>query len=108
MFDCVLPTRNARHGLLYTSEGIINIRNLKWQREFSPIDANCPAPTSQVHSKAYLRHLFINDEILGMQLATLQNLAFFLWLMGESRRRIIDGSFMTWKGEMVKKVSQRI
>lgn len=108
MFDCVLPTRNARHGLLYTSEGIINIRNQKWQREFSPIDANCPAPTSRLHSKAYLRHLFINDEILGMQLATLQNLAFFLWLMGESRRRILDGSFMTWKGEMVKKVSQRM
>ncbi len=108
MFDCVLPTRNARHGLLYTSEGIINIRNLKWQKEFSPIDANCPAPTSRVHSKAYLRHLFINDEILGMQLATLQNLAFFLWLMGESRKRILDGSFMTWKNEMVKKVSQRL
>lgn len=108
MFDCVLPTRNARHGLLYTSEGIINIRNLKWQKEFSPIDANCPAPTSRQHTKAYLRHLFINGEILGMQLATLQNLAFFLWLVNESRRRILDGSFMTWKGEMVKKVTQRL
>lgn len=108
MFDCVLPTRNARHGLLYTSEGIINIRNQKWQKEFSPIDANCLAPTSQKHTKAYLRHLFINGEILGMQLATLQNLAFFLWLVKESRRRILDGSFLTWKEQMVKKVTQRL
>ena len=108
MFDCVLPTRNARHGLLYTTDGIVNIRNKKWQHEFTPIDPGCPAPTSQKHTKAYLRHLFINDEILGMQLASIQNLAFFLWLMGESRRRILDGSFLTWKADMVKKVSVRL
>ncbi len=108
MFDCVLPTRNARHGLLYTSEGIINIKNKKWQHEFSPIDAHNPVPTSQTHSKAYLRHLFISNEILGMQLATLQNLGFFLWLVKESRKRILDGSFLTWKAGMVKKVSTRL
>lgn len=108
MFDCVLPTRNARHGLLYTSEGIINIRNLKWQRDFSPIDANSTAPTSRDHSKAYLRHLFINDEILGMQIATLQNLSFFLWLVKTARQHILDGTFLTWKTGMVKKVSQRL
>jgi queuine tRNA-ribosyltransferase len=108
MFDCVLPTRNARHGLLYTSEGIVNIRNLKWQRDFSPIDANCPASTSQTHSKAYLRHLFMNDEILGMQIASLQNLSFFLSLMQEARQRIIDGSFKAWKTVMVQRVMQRL
>jgi queuine tRNA-ribosyltransferase len=108
MFDCVLPTRNARHGLIYTSEGIINIRNKKWQTDFSPIDPNGTAHSSQTHSRAYLRHLFICNEILGMQLATLQNLSFYLWLVGEARVHILDGSFLTWKNEMVKKVSQRI
>lgn len=108
MFDCVLPTRNARHGLLYTSEGIVSIRNQKWRNDFSPIDANNPAPTSQTHTRAYLRHLFVNGEILGMQLATLQNLGFFLWLVGEARRRILDGSFSAWKPEMVAKVSRRL
>ena len=108
MFDCVLPTRNARHGLLYTSEGIVSIRNQKWRNDFSPIDANNPAPTSRTHTRAYLRHLFINEEILGMQLATLQNLGFFLWLVGEARKRIFDGSFGAWKSEMVAKVSRRL
>ena len=108
MFDCVLPTRNARHGLMYTSEGIINIRNQKWQRDFSPIDPNNPVPTSSAHSKAYLRHLFISNEILGMQIATLQNLGFFLWLVKEARKHIIAGDFMTWKNELVKKVSVRM
>lgn len=108
MFDCVLPTRNARHGLLYTSEGIINIRNQKWQRDFSPIDANNTVPTSSAHSKAYLRHLFISNEILGMQIATLQNLGFFLWLVKEARKHILAGDYMTWKNEMVKKVGVRL
>lgn len=107
MFDCVMPTRNARHGLLYTAEGIINIRNQRWQRDFTPIDENSPAPTSRTHSKAYLRHLFINEEILGMQLATLQNLSFYLWLVKEARKHILDGSFSAWKTGMVKKVGQR-
>ncbi len=108
MFDCVMPTRNARHGMLYTSEGIINIRNLKWREDFSPIDANCPAPTSQTHTRAYLRHLFVNDEILGMQLATLQNLAFYLWLVGQAREQIMAGTFLAWKEVMVKKVRTRL
>jgi len=107
MFDCVLPTRNARHGLLYTSDGIINIRNKKWQTDFSPIDPNGSVHTSRTHSRAYLRHLFICNEILGMQLATLQNLGFYLWLVGEARAHILDGTFLTWKNEMVKKVSRR-
>jgi queuine tRNA-ribosyltransferase len=108
MFDCVLPTRNARHGVLYTAEGIIHIRNARWKDDFSPLDAESPVQTSRMHSRAYLRHLFVSEEILGMQLATLQNLSFFLWLVGEARRRIQDGSFMPWKNEMVKKVSRRL
>jgi len=108
MFDCVMPTRNARHGMLYTAEGIINIRNQKWREDFSPIDAHCPAPTSQKHTRAYLRHLFVNDEILGMQLATLQNLAFYLWLVGEARQQIMAGTFLAWKEVMVKKVRTRL
>lgn len=108
MFDCVLPTRNARHGVLYTPEGIIHIRNAKWKNDFDPIDSYSPAPTSRLHSRAYLRHLFVNDEILGMQLATLQNLAFYLWLVGEARRRITDGSFADWKKNMVEKVTRKL
>ncbi|MDO8970139.1 MAG: tRNA guanosine(34) transglycosylase Tgt, partial [Saprospiraceae bacterium] len=107
MFDCVLPTRNARHGMLYTSEGIVNIRNQKWQTDFSPIDPDSTVHTSRTHSRAYLRHLFICNEILGMQLATLQNLGFYLWLVGEARTQILAGTFLTWKNEMVKKVSRR-
>ncbi|MBK7939974.1 MAG: tRNA guanosine(34) transglycosylase Tgt [Lewinellaceae bacterium] len=108
MFDCVLPTRNARHGMLYTADGIINIRNSRWKEDFSPIDAGSPVPASRTHTRAYLRHLFINEEILGMQLATLQNLGFFLWLVGEARRRIFDGSFSDWKNQMVRSVSTRL
>ncbi|MFN0036117.1 MAG: tRNA guanosine(34) transglycosylase Tgt [Saprospiraceae bacterium] len=108
MFDCVLPTRNARHGMLYTSEGILNIRNQKWQTDFSPIDPASTVATSRTHSRAYLRHLFVCNEILGMQLATLQNLGFYLWLVGEARSRILDGTFLNWKNEMVKKVSHRL
>lgn len=108
MFDCVLPTRNARHGMIYTSEGIVNIRNKKWQTDFSPIDANCPADTSRTHTRAYLRHLFICNEILGMQLATLQNLSFYLWLVKEARKHILEGTFLTWKNEMVIRVARRL
>ncbi|MCC6410733.1 MAG: tRNA guanosine(34) transglycosylase Tgt [Saprospiraceae bacterium] len=108
MFDCVLPTRNARHGVLYTAEGIIHIRNAKWKNDFDPIDSDSPAPTSRLHSRAYLRHLFVNEEILGMQLATLQNLSFYLWLVGEARRRITDGSFADWKKNMVEKVTRKL
>jgi queuine tRNA-ribosyltransferase len=108
MFDCVLPTRNARHGMIYTSEGIINIRNQKWQKDFSPIDPSGVVPTSAAHSKAYLRHLFICGEILGMQLATLQNLGFYLWLVKEARKRILDGTFLQWKTNLVPRVRTRL
>lgn len=108
MFDCVMPTRNARHGLLFTSEGIINIKNNKWKDDFSPIDAVSSCETSKVHTKAYLRHLFVCQEILGMQLATLQNLGFYLWLVKMAREKIMDGTFHSWKNEMVKKVSARL
>ena len=108
MFDCVLPTRNARHGILYTSDGIINIKNAKWKDDFSVIDSNSTSSTSQTHTKAYLRHLFQVGELLGPQIASLHNLAFFLWLVKESRKRILEGTFGAWKTEMVKKVAVRL
>ncbi len=108
MFDCVLPTRNARHGLLYTSEGMMNIKNNKWKDDFSPIDENSTAPTSPMHTKAYLRHLIYAREFLGAQIASLHNLSFFLWLVGEARRHIIEGDFSNWKTAMVKSMSQRL
>lgn len=108
MFDCVLPTRNARHGLIYTTQGIINIKNAKWKADFSPIDPGGLVPTSTVHTKAYLRHLFDVGEYLGAQIASLQNVALFLWLVKEARRRILAGDFTAWKTQMVKKLSQRL
>ncbi len=108
MFDCVLPSRNARHGLIYTKNGVINIKNAKWRDDFSPIDIESTAYTSQIHTKAYLRHLFKVEELLAAQIATIQNLSFFLWLVNESRKKIIDGTFASWKNEMVKSVSQRL
>ena len=109
MFDCVLPSRNARHGLIYTANGTMNMKNLKWANDHSPIDdTEGAAPTSRFHSKAYLRHLFHVGELLGCQIATLHNLAFYLWLVGEARKRIQDGSFTSWKNEMVKKMGQRL
>lgn len=108
MFDCVMPTRNARNGQLFTSEGVINIKNAKWKDDFSPVDAHCPARTSQIHTKAYLRHLFISDELLAYQVASIHNLSFYLWLAGEARKHIIEGDFTTWKNQMVPKLSQRL
>jgi len=108
MFDCVMPTRNARHGMLFTSEGVIHIKNKKWEADFSPIDANCPAPTSQNHSKAYLRHLFKAQEILAAQIASIHNLSFYLWLVQQARQHIIEGTFYEWKNKMVKKLKQKL
>ncbi len=108
MFDCVLPTRNARHGILYTQEGIINIKNKKWQYDFSPIDENSLNPTSRLHSKAYLRHLFKVGELLASQIASLHNLSFFLRLVQEARNHIIEGDFFTWKKEMVERTKRRL
>lgn len=108
MFDCVMPTRNARNGMLFTSEGIINIRNEKWKKDFTPIDisGNCFADIQ--YSKAYLRHLFIAGEILACQIATLHNLSFYLWLVTTAREKIISGIFYEWKNEMLPKVSARL
>ncbi|HTF21037.1 MAG TPA: tRNA guanosine(34) transglycosylase Tgt [Chryseolinea sp.] len=108
MFDCVMPTRNARNGMLFTAEGIINIRNEKWKDDLSPIDAQLGGYASGSHSKAYLRHLIINKEILGAQIATLHNLTFYLWLVREARKQIIGGTFASWKNRMVEKVSRRL
>jgi queuine tRNA-ribosyltransferase len=108
MFDCVMPTRNARHGLLYTAEGIINIKNQKWKDDFSPIDINNPCFTSRKHTKAYLRHLFVVEEYLAAQIASLHNLSFYLWLVGEARKHIKEGSFHAWKKEMVPKLDNRL
>lgn len=108
MFDCVMPTRNGRNGMLFTTQGVINIKNKKWATDFSPVDPGLPCETSQYYSKAYLRHLFVANEILGLQLASIQNLAFYLWLMGEARKHILEGDFSSWKKEMVIKVKQRL
>lgn len=108
MFDCVMPTRNARNGMLFTSEGIINIRNEKWKKDFSAIDPLLITFADQQYTKAYLRHLFIAGEYLAGMIASVHNLGFYLWLVKESRRRIIDGTFSAWKDEMVIKLSCRL
>lgn len=108
MFDCVMPTRNARNGMLFTSEGIINIRNEKWKKDFSAIDPLLITFADQQYTKAYLRHLFIAGEYLAGMIASVHNLGFYLWLVKESRRRIVDGTFSAWKDEMVIKLSRRL
>jgi len=108
MFDCVMPTRNGRNGMLFTSKGVINIKNKKWADDFSPIDADLPSEPSQYYSKAYLRHLFAAQEILAMQLASIHNLAFYLWLVGEARTHILAGDFHSWKNEMIPQLKQRL
>ncbi|MEY3051146.1 MAG: hypothetical protein RLY31_931 [Bacteroidota bacterium] len=108
MFDCVLPTRNARHGLLYTADGVINIRNAKWRCDFSPIDGTSPCGTSRTHSKAYLRHLIHTGEYLGAQIASLHNLSFFMWLVDAARAHILAGDFAEWKAGMVVRLRQRL
>jgi len=108
MFDCVLPTRNARNGMLFTSNGIINIRNEKWKDDFSPLDENGTSFVDSAYSKAYLRHLTISKEILAAQIATIHNLAFYLSLVTQAREHIIEGDFLEWKNKMVKQVSNRL
>ncbi len=108
MFDCVMPTRNARNGMLFTSEGIINIRNKKWADDFSPIDENGTSFVDKSYSRSYLRHLFISSEILGAQIASEHNLAFYLWLVDEARQHIKAGDFINWKNSMVKKLETRL
>ena len=108
MFDCVMPTRNARNGMLFTQNGIINIKNEKWKDDFSPIEAESDLHADQFYSKAYLRHLIKSQEILGAQIASLHNLHFYLWLVNQARERIIDGTFYDWKNKMVKILDQRL
>ena len=108
MFDCVMPTRNARNGMLFTSEGIINIKNKKWENDLSPIDPNGKATVDLMYSKAYLRHLIISKELLGAQIASIHNLTFYLWLVKEARTKIIDGNFHEWKNKMVSKLVHRL
>jgi len=108
MFDCVMPTRNARNGMLFTSEGIINIRNEKWKEDFTPIDPHINSYVSTFYSKAYLRHLTISKEILSSQVASIHNLSFYLWLVGQAREKIKAGVYTSWKNQMVEKVSRRL
>jgi queuine tRNA-ribosyltransferase len=108
MFDCVMPTRNGRNGMLFTKNGIINIKNKKWENDFSPIDPEGDSFVDLTYSKAYLRHLFASKEMLGGIIASNHNLSFYLWLVGEARKHILEGDFAEWKNVMVKKVSQRL
>jgi len=108
MFDCVLPSRNARHGVLYTDQGVLNMKNAKWKDDFSPIDPNSSAPTSRSHTKAYLRHLFQANELLAAQIATIHNLCFFLDLVRQAREHIEAGDFSTWKSAYIQQIRQRL
>lgn len=108
MMDCVMPTRNGRNGMLFTSNGIMNMRNKKWANDFTPIQEDGPSYVDRVYSKAYLRHLFISQELLAMHIASIHNLAFYLWLVREARKHILDGNFKTWKEEMIVRVTTRL
>ena len=108
MMDCVMPTRNGRNGMIFTRKGIMNMRNKKWEDDFSPLDPDGTAWVDQVYSRAYVRHLFAAGELLAMQIASIHNLAFYLWLVGEARQRIMDGTFVAWKKEMVENVTRRL
>jgi len=108
MFDCVMPTRNARNGQIFTSEGIVNLRNKKWANDFSPLDPNGTSYVDSKYSKAYLRHLIHSNEYLGKQIASIHNLAFYLWLVKEARAHIIAGDFRSWKDQMVPKLENRL
>lgn len=108
MFDCVMPTRNGRNGMLFTSQGIINVKNEKWKKDFTPIDPEGHSAYDLMYSKAYLRHLFVAGEMLGPQIASQHNLAFYLWLVGEARRQIVAGTFVEWKGKMIKQLGRRL
>lgn len=108
MFDCIMPTRNGRNGQLFTRNGIMNMRNKKWADDFSPIEENGASFVDTLYTKAYLRHLFITNEILGLQIASIHNLAFYLWLVKEARLHIIAGDFIAWKRNMIENVSRRL
>ncbi|MBE0641926.1 MAG: queuine tRNA-ribosyltransferase family protein, partial [Bacteroidales bacterium] len=108
MFDCVLPTRNGRNGMIFTSEGIMNMKNLRWRDDHSPLDPNGPSEVDHLYTRAYVRHLFAAGEMLGPMIASQHNLAFYLWLVREARKHILSGSFAEWKNKMVTKLSVRL
>ncbi|MDR3338835.1 MAG: tRNA guanosine(34) transglycosylase Tgt [Candidatus Symbiothrix sp.] len=108
MFDCIMPTRNGRNGQVFTKEGIMNMRNKKWENDFSPLEENGASAIDNCYSKAYLRHLFVTNEILSLQIASIHNLAFYLWLVKEARKHIISGDFTAWKAAMMPKIQNRI
>lgn len=108
MFDCIMPTRDGRNGRIFTKDGIINMRNAKWKDDFSPIEENGASVVDTLYSKAYLRHLINANEILGLQIASVHNLAFYLWLVKEARKQIINGTFSTWKPQMIERVTRRL
>ncbi|WP_303644949.1 tRNA guanosine(34) transglycosylase Tgt [uncultured Muribaculum sp.] len=108
MMDCVMPTRNGRNGMLFTAHGIMNMRNKKWADDFSPLQEDGPSYVDRFYTKAYVRHLFAAQEILGMQIASIHNLAFYLWLVGEARKHILAGDFKAWKDVMVERVTRRL
>ncbi len=108
MFDCVMPTRNGRNGMLFTSEGIINIRNQKWGNDFSPIDSSGASDVGLQYSKAYLRHLIVSKEMLGAQIASIHNLSFYLWLVKEARLKIMNGEFSNWKNQIIPNLKARL
>jgi queuine tRNA-ribosyltransferase len=108
MFDCVMPTRNARNGMLFTKNGTMNMKNKKWENDFSPLDENGTSFVDSSYTKAYVRHLFAAQERLAAQIASLHNLSFYLWLVGEARTKIIDGTFAEWKNKMVQQLNQRL
>lgn len=108
MFDCVMPTRNARNGMLFTSEGVLNMRNLKWRNDHSPLDPNGTSHVDSTYSRAYLRHLFVAKEALAAQIATQHNVAFYLHLVAQARHHILDGTFLPWKNRMVKQLANRL
>lgn len=108
MMDCVMPTRNGRNGMIFTRNGIINLKNKKWENDFGPLDHGGPSVVDEEYSRAYLRHLFTAHELLGMQIASIHNLAFYLWLVREARKHILTGDFKSWKEEMVVNVTRRL
>ena len=108
MFDCVMPTRNGRNGMLFTKNGIMNMRNKKWEDDYSPIEEDGVSYVDTMYSKAYLRHLMHAGEMLGLEIASIHNLAFYLWLVKEARKHIIEGDFATWKPKMVERLQTRL
>lgn len=108
MFDCVMPTRNARNGTLFTTQGMMNIRNRQWQRDFSPIDGQLGNPTSTYYSRAYLHHLFRTKELLGAQIASIHNLSFYLWLVRQAREKILEGTFVDWKNRVLRVLMEKL